>query len=171
MVAAKIEFGTLYDRIYGKKVRFQCDHGSRTKTEYEPVYDKRGVWHLEKVREKDIYMDIQAYADECDINVIMARYRNGETDVLSRIQGVYGDFSNIPTNYAEIMNQKLEAERLFMGLSADVREKYNNSVEQFMAEIGTKSGLEKLGVSFDTPVASEAVDPSKNVSGEVTTNE
>lgn len=159
-------FRTHYDAQYDHK-RIHSDIGSRKKTEYQPVYDKAGVWHLEKSGETDIYLEIQSYAMSCDINVIMARYRNGETDVLSAVQGVYGDFSNVPTNYSDIMNAKLEAERLFMSLAASVREKYNNSVEQFMAEIGTKAGLEKLGVSFDAPAASDAVEPPKNASGEV----
>lgn len=143
-------FRTHYDAQYDHK-RVHTATGSRYKTEYQPVYDKAGVWHLEPTGKTDIYLDIQSYAMSCDINVIMQRYRNGEVDVLSAVQGVYGDVSNIPTNYAEIMNAKLEAERLFASLAADVRAKYNNSVEQFMAEIGTRAGLEKLGVNFDAP--------------------
>lgn len=129
-------------------VRFRCEAGSRIAKTYEPVYDRRGVWHLEESGHTNKYLEIQSFADSCDINIIMARYRNGEVDVLQQIQGTYGDFSEIPTNYADIMNKKIQAENLFMSLSADIREKYNNSVEQFMSEIGSKSGLEKLGVKF-----------------------
>lgn len=141
----------VYRTYYGSlsnRTRTHLCSGSRKKQEFQPVYDRAGVWHLEPTKQSNLYLDIQSYADSCDINVLMARYRNGETDVLQQIQGVYGDFSNIPTNYAELMNAKVQAESLFSGLSADVREKYNNSVEQFMAEIGTKEGLEKLGVKF-----------------------
>lgn len=139
--------------LLGKEKRLKFKHtcsGSPVKKEYQPVYDKRGVWHLEESGKKNIYLEIQSYADSTDINVIMARYRNGEVDVLQQVQGTYGDFSNIPTNYAEIMNQKIRAENLFMSLAPEVREKYGNSVEVFMSEIGTKAGLEKLGVKFPT---------------------
>jgi len=153
---AGLLFETALSRVSDHK-RFPSCSGSRVWQEMKPVFDRAGVWHLERTgKEINKYLEIQAYKDECDINVIMARYRNGETDVLSRVQGVYGDFSNIPTNYAEIMNEKLRAEELFMGLAPSVREKYNNSVEQFMSEIGTKAGLEKLGVSFEQPAPAPA---------------
>ena len=128
--------------------RRHADAGSRIKIEYQPVYDMAGVWHLEKSGESNLYLDIQSHADSCDINIIMARYANGETDVLQRIQGMYGDVTNVPTNYAEIMNQQLKAKALFMGLSSEVREKYHNSVEEFMASFSTKEGWEAIGFKF-----------------------
>lgn len=157
---SKPVFRSHYDAQYNHE-RIHSEIGSHYKTEFQPVYDRTGVWHLEECGKTDIYAEIQSYADSCDINVIMARYRNGETDVLQQIQGTYGDVSNIPTNYADLMNAKLQAERLFMSLSADVREKYNNSVEQFMSEIGTKSGLEKLGVQFEEPAPVPATSVEK----------
>lgn len=146
-MAESLKFTTHLHRMMNH-VSFRTELGSREAVTYEPVYDRKGVWHLEKSGKTNKYLEIQAYADSCDINVIMARYRNGETDVLQQIQGTYGDFSEIPTNYADLMNAKLQAEKLFMSLSAETREKYNNSVEQFMSEIGSKEGLEKLGVKF-----------------------
>lgn len=153
-------------RLSGEHTRYRTAIGDREKTEYQPVYDRQGVWHLEESGKTNVYLEIQSYADSCDINVLMARYRNGETDVLSRVQGVYGDVSAIPTNYAEIMNAKIRAESLFMGLAPGIREKYNNDVTQFMAELGTKEGLEKLGYRFDAPVAEKAAEPTKEESKE-----
>lgn len=163
---SKIKFRTLYDVLVAHE-RVRAPIGSRVAPTYQPVYDRAGVWHLEQNGKTDKYLEIQSYADSCDINVIMARYRNGETDVLEQIQGTYGDFSAIPTNYAEILNAKLQAESLFGSLSADVRAKYNNSVEQFMAEIGTRSGLEKLGVSFGEDKRSEPVTAQETANKEV----
>jgi len=138
---------------YGDRKRVFSDPGSPIKDEYEPVFDKRGVWHLEKSGERNIFDEIQTHADSCDINIIMARYRNGETDVLTRVQGVYADVTQIPTDYAGVMNMKLQAEKLFYGLSAEVREKYGNSVEQFMSALGTKEGLEDIGFKFEAAAA------------------
>ena len=84
------------------------------------------------------YMEIQSYKDECDINLIMARYRNGETDVLSKVQGVYGDFTNVPHDFAEVLNNTIKMEQIFNSLAPEVREKFNNSFEQFGAALGTK---------------------------------
>lgn len=167
MAKNEVSFKSYYPNLSNHK-HFRMSKGDRLKQEYQPVYDKAGRWHLEESKKTSLYLDIQSFADSCDINVIMARYRNGETDVLQQIQGVYGDFSNIPSNYAELMNAKLTAENLFNGLAPDVRSKYNNSVEQFMSEIGTRSGLEKLGVTFSdnnsrSSVKDEDVKDDKNV--------
>lgn len=143
-------------------------HGEREKPEYYPVFDKRGVWHLEQKGTTNTYLDIQAHADSCDINVIMARYRNGEIDVLQQIQASYGDVTNIPTNYADIMNAQIKAKDLFMSLAPEVREKFGNSVEQFMARIGTREGLEALGYKFEAPAASVAPAASESETGGVT---
>lgn len=154
---------TAYEKIFDHH-RVHCHSGDFEKPEYQPVYDKAGVWHLEPTGKLiHTYLEIQAYADECDMNTIMRKYALGDTDVLSRIQGTYGDVSRIPTNYAELMNAKLEAERLFYGLAAEVREKYNNSVEQFMAEIGTKEGMEKLGLVPEAVPAAAPADQKEGV--------
>lgn len=136
-------------QLRGHKRIFSA-HGEREKREFQPVFDKRGIWHLEQTGTSNTYLEIQSHADSVDINVIMARFRAGETDVLQQIQSQYGDVSDMPTNYADIVNAQLKAEALFKSLSADVREKFNNSVEQFMVRVGTKEGLEALGYKFDT---------------------
>ena len=136
-------------QLRGHKRIFSA-HGEREKREFKPVFDKRGIWHLEQTGTSNTYLDIQSHADSVDINVIMARFRAGETDVLQQIQNQYGDVSDMPTNFADIVNAQLKAEALFMSLSAEVRAKFNNSVEQFMARVGTREGLEALGYKFDT---------------------
>lgn len=160
---AKIEFvPEIVRRLNGKHQRTHCRAGERIKIEYQPVYDRRGVWHLEESGTTNAYLEIQSHAESCDINIIMARYRNGETDVLSRIQGVYGDVTNVPTDYAEILNLQLKAEQLFKGLSADVRAKYGNSVEQFMASFSSREGWEAIGFKFDD--GNTAAEPVQEVS-------
>lgn len=144
----KLKFRNWLDVRYDHKRQF-CEVGKRVHTEYQPVYDTRGQWHLEPAGQSNHYLEIQSHAESCDINIIMARYANGETDVLSKMQGVYGDFTQVPTNYADIMNAQIKAKALFMSLAPEVREKYGNSVEQFMASFSTKEGWEAVGFHFD----------------------
>lgn len=139
----------LEERFSTDRHRLFCDRGSRVVTTFSPVFDQRGIWHLEETGKENRYLDIQSHADSCDINVIMARYRNGETDVLSRVQGFFGDVTELPTNYIDVMNAKIKAEKLFNGLSPEVKEKYGNSVDMFMAALGTKEGLEAIGFKFE----------------------
>lgn len=154
-----VKFRNWVQARYSHK-RLNCNAGSRTHKEYMPVYDMQGIWHLEESGESNHYLEIQSHADSCDINIIMARYANGETDVLSRMQGVYGDFTNVPTNYAEIMNQQIKAKNLFMSLASEVREKYNNSVEEFMSSFSTKEGWEAIGFKFGEDADNSSSDGS-----------
>ena len=151
----------LQERFSPDRHRLFCDRGSRVVTTFSPVYDQRGIWHLEETGKENRYLDIQSHADSCDINVIMARYRNGETDVLSRVQGFFGDVTNLPTNYIEVMNAKLKAEQLFNGLTPEIKEKYGNSVDQFMAALGTKEGLMDIGFKFDDEKPVDPIEPIK----------
>lgn len=137
------------DVRFGGRMRRHCNAGNRIHIDYQPVYDAKGVWHLEPSGKTNAYLEIQSHADSCDINILMARYINGETDVLSQVQGMYGDFTNVPTNYAEIANAQLRARELFMSLAPEVREKYGNSVEQFMASFSSREGWEAIGFKFD----------------------
>lgn len=156
----------LQRRLDGKHERRYCNAGNRESIDYQPVYDRRGVWHLEESGKTNKYLEIQSHAESCDINIIMARYRSGETDVLSRIQGVYGDVSDVPADYAEILNRQIKAEQLFAGLSADIRAKYGNSVEQFMASFATRQGWEDIGFEF-----ADAKQAPPNAPQEVTKDE
>lgn len=162
-MAKIVFFSELQRRLDGKHERRHCQSGDRIKIEYQPVYDQRGIWHLEESGKTNKYLEIQSHAESCDINILMARYRNGETDVLSRIQGVYGDVSEVPRNYAEILNQQLKAEQLFKGLSPEVREKYGNSVEQFMSSLSTKEGWEAIGFKFGSGDEKPVEEPVKEV--------
>lgn len=159
-----VKFENWLQRRFKKHDRMFCTAGDRVHIDYHPVYDNAGVWHLEECGKTNTYLEIQSHADSCDINIIMARYRNGETDVLSRIQGIYGDVTDVPTNYADIMNQQLRARDLFMSLAPEVREKYNNSVEQFMSSFSTKEGWEAIGFKFgdsDQKATSIGSDPAQ----------
>lgn len=141
-----------------KPIRRFCDNGTREKKSYQPIYDRAGVWHLEEMDTKiQTYMEIQSYKDECDINLIMARYRNGETDVLSKVQGVYGDFNNVPNDFAQVLNDTIKMEQVFMSLAPEVREKFNNSFEQFGAALGTKEWQDIMFPTKSEPAPAEPV--------------
>lgn len=137
-------FDNMYDRIFGH-VRKCAASGERYKKKYRPQYDEKGHWELVPDGEENIYLLIQADKMSTDINVIMARYTSGETDVLSRIQGVYGDFTNMPKNYAEMLNNVIAGENLFRGLAPEIKEKFNNNFAEFMAAAGSDEWFSKIG--------------------------
>lgn len=145
-------FENALDRVYTSRVRFPSGLGNRMKKRYYPKYDEAGRWHLEEEKEMDnLYLDIQSHKDSCDINVLMARYRNGEVDVLNQINGQYGDYTEIPTNFAELMNNVIAGENMFNSLPVEVRAKFNHNFVEFMQSAGTDEWFANIGAT--RPVA------------------
>lgn len=150
-------------RLYSPN-RIPTAVGGAEKQEYQPVYDRKGVWHLEATKMSNRYMEIQSHADSCDLNVIMQRYQRGELDVLQQVQGYYGDVSNIPSNYADILNETIRGEALFRSLAPDIRSQFGNSVEQFVAALGDGSAWDILGYTQEqVDSASASADAEKEV--------
>lgn len=90
------------------------------------------------------------FAKDCDINLIMARYK--KTGILPEsarnAAARYGDFSQVPT-FAEMQEKISLAHELFMALPASVRKQFSNDPAEFLAAADTEEGQElmvKLGL-------------------------
>lgn len=73
----------------------------------------------------------QSFADECDINKVMARYV--KTGILQQTnqRPQYGDFSNLG-DYQDSLNTVLTADNMFAELTAEVRRRFDNDPQQFI---------------------------------------
>lgn len=130
--------------------------GSRIKPVYSPVYDDNGVLDLEETGREDLYSYIQSHKDSVDIHKILQRYQNGDVAALSKVQGLYGDFVQMPKTYAEALNAVIQAEQTFNSLPVETRAKFNHSFSQFLAQSGSKAWAEALGLKADgVPVAAD----------------
>lgn len=127
--------------------------GSRYKTEYSGRLDKDGVLVLDEVGKTDLYEYIQSFAESCDINTIMKRYQNGETDILQRVQGFYVDATNLPDNMSEVLNKLNFAEAEFNKMPSDFKERYGNDFARFICTFDP-SQLSDLVSSGDMPSVS-----------------
>lgn len=86
-------------------------------------------------------MTQQEYADECDVNKILAKYKaqvNLEGYFDSSL--VFGDFSQVPT-YQEMQDKVRAANELFMELPAAVRKHFDNDPGLFVAGAQTPEGV------------------------------
>lgn len=69
----------------------------------------------------------QEAAEDTDINVIMKRFGVKDGSALpywDDPKGIYGDISQFPQDPTELANIMLEGQRRFMGLPANVRQRY-----------------------------------------------
>lgn len=162
---------TQYDRWFeGVFPEMYNEVGSGEKDTYVGQYDERGRLQLVKDGKYDVYGDIQSHKDSVDIHVIISRYVNGDTSVLKRAQGFYGDIAGMDSNPAVVLNNLRLVQREYDALPAEIKQKFGNSYVTFAQEFGSDSYAEKLGLTqkqFNTLVEK----PVESVEKEVITNE
>lgn len=123
-------------------------------TDYQLSLAPDGKEILVAVGEHDIYPEIQSHAKSVDINEIILRHQRGDIDVLAQRAGMYGDFTNMPTSYAELYQSVLDAQAYFDSLPLDIRQKFDHSFSKFFTSIGTP----EFSTVFSQPVVDAAVD-------------
>lgn len=142
---------------FRKPVRVYSDVGSPIRTTYGASYDEKGRIILEEKGTENLYDYIQSFAESCDIHVLLKRFVNGETDVLSRAQGFYGDITQFPKTYAEMLNRVIEGENFFKELPVDVRSKFGHSYSEFLASIGSQEFFDALGMTKPVEEVAEPI--------------
>lgn len=151
----------MFDTQYTPHDRIVANSGSPVKVLYGGKYDANGRVVLEKKGEENLYDYIQSFRDSVDLNVILARFSNGDVAALNKAQGFYADVTDLPKNMADALNRINQAEDMFNALPLETRQKFDCSFEQFLAQSGTDEWLSKMGFETSAPV--ESVLPSAQV--------
>lgn len=140
----KIEkaFKTQYDA----RDRISTNPGNPIKQLFSGSYNERGQVELKEDGTEDLYSYIQSFAESTDIHSILQRYQNGEVDVLEKVQGFYGDITEMPHTYAEALQRIADSEKVFMSLPVEVRAKFGHSFSEFLAASQEADFLDRLGV-------------------------
>lgn len=157
-----MKFKTQYD----VRERVHAHPGNPIKQLYSGSYNERGQVELNEDGTEDLYAFIQSFAESTDIHAIMRRYQNGEVDVLEKVQGFYGDITEMPTTYAEALQRISDSEKVFMSLPVDVRAKFGHSFSEFLAASQDPDFLVRLGVISPEQPESVPADPVKEVPAE-----
>lgn len=128
-----MKFDTQFARlgVSGEK----SNPGSGMKDTYKMHVDENGKRELKKSGEYNLYAEIQSYKDSVSIDYILSRFINGDETALSRVQGIYGDFTEMPKTMAELQQRVIDAEHLFDSLPLDIRAQYNHSASEFFAQL------------------------------------
>ncbi len=139
----------MFKTQYDARDRIQSNPGNPIKQLYSGSYNERGQIELKEDGTENIYDFIQSFAESTDIHAIMRRFENGEVDVLEKVQGFYGDVTDMPKTYAEALQRIADSEKVFMSLPLDVRAKFGHSFSEFLAASNDADFLERLGVQVD----------------------
>lgn len=97
----------------------------------------------------------QQCRDECDINIMMAKYQNtGVLPPSNNFVASYGDFTEID-DYQAAVNQVQDAEDAFMDLPSNIRTRFDNDpakLLEFASDINNVEEARELGILAPIPV-------------------
>ena len=102
---------------------------------------------LLKDNPKPIYEMIQASREQCEIERIVKRAMQGDMSVLNAMEGQYIDITGAPTSLAQAQQIIINAKYQFENLDVETKKKFDNNVEIFIAEAGTKEWCDKMGIT------------------------
>lgn len=135
--------------------------GNPIKPVYKPIVNKDGTITLVQEGFVNTDEEIQSHEESVDIDVIVARYMNGDLEALNKHVGQYGDFTEMPKTYAEVLQMQIDAKNTFMSLPVEIRQKFDNDPNQFFAQSGTEDWYNKL-----EPLMSKKEEPIKETKEE-----
>lgn len=154
---------SIFKTPYGVRKRVYIASGDGMENEYGYAVDKYGRKILEFKGQKDLYNEIQMSLEETKIENILARAMAGDTSGLSA-NGQYMDTTTIPNNLIEARQAIQNLENMWSALPQELKNKYNNSVEEFVGASGSDSWLRDMGLLSDKPM--EELNESKETPDE-----
>lgn len=154
-----------------KKMPFEYScPGDRWRIEYAPRLNPDGTIDLIEDGKTDLQEFYNVQADGCDMHLIVSRYLQGDTSVLSRMQGIYADITAFPKTNAELLQKVIDGQRAFDALPKDIKAEFNNDFNQWFSTAGSDDWTKTMSRinqakndALDLPVADEAPEPSIEV--------
>lgn len=119
--------------------------GNQMDNIYDYIITENLIKGLKKSGEVNRYEKIQKAADECKIETILAKAAVDPT-ILQNRRGMFLDTSEAPKSLAEFENMRIKIIQEFGKLPVDVRKKFDNSPEKFVAEYGSEEWAKKVGI-------------------------
>lgn len=142
---------------------FVTNPGEDEKILYSGHINKRGEIVLEEVGRESMSERINAQKEFTDMDYIRTRIAAGDMSYV-KDAGVYADVTKMPQTLAESLQLRLDAERAFYQLPLEIRNKFNNSLNQWLIDAGSKEWSEKMG--FVEQVEQIKEDIKENVENE-----
>lgn len=143
-MAKKVPFGFKYQIRQAKK---NSPTGEKIQIEHRGTIDLNGRRHLIRDVEKPIYEMIQASREQTEIERIVKRALEGDPTVLQAREGQYMDLTEVPQTLAQAQQVIINAKRDFEKLDTETKKLFDNNVEVFIAEAGSKEWMDKMGIT------------------------
>ena len=136
--------------------------GESVRRTYLWEYNKKGEKVLRLDQTIDQQAEIDSYLEETKIENIIRR-ASIDPDIAARIAPDLGggiqDFTETPQTLAEIQNIMIRAEQIWEEVPKEIKLKFDNDVDKFIASFGSVEWAKNLGIM--TEKAPEA-EPNQN---------
>lgn len=121
-----------------KAERVYCSSGDRIVQKHTLAFDDQGNKKLVEAPAFDQYAYTQSFARECDIDMMVKRYDNGDLTALNQMPGVYGSASALSSNFADYFaaNKAMEA---YFESDQKARQIYGNDFKRFLKDLSCGS--------------------------------
>lgn len=138
------------------------------------------LWERNEKGEKVLRLDqtidqqaeIDSYLEETKLENII-RQASIDPDIAARIKPDIGggiqDFTEAPQNLAELQNIMMRAEQIWNEVPKDIKLKFDNDVDKFVASFGTVEWAKNLGIYKEKQTDSEKQTESNEVETEKVT--
>lgn len=125
------------------------------------------LWERNEKGEKVLRLDqtidqqaeIDSYLEETKLENII-RQASIDPDIAARIKPDIGggiqDFTEAPQNLAELQNIMMRAEQIWDEVPKDIKLKFDNDVDKFIASFGTIEWAKNLGIYQEKKAETEA---------------
>lgn len=125
------------------------NHGDPIHIIYSPIVNSDGSIELVESGKENTDDIIQSYLPNCEMSQVIDRINNGEIGLLNQRQGMYGDFTDMPKTYAEMLQLQIDSQIMFDRLPVEIKQKFDNDANKFFVQSGSKEWYEKLGIVED----------------------
>lgn len=129
---------------YGERERYTLPTGNGMEDIWEYQVNNFGRKVLVKTGEHNLYEEIQASLEETKIENVLARAAAGEN--VFRPEGIYADVTQMPSNLIEARQAIQNLENTWNSVPNEIKRKYNNSLEDFIAASGTEEWSRDMGL-------------------------
>ena len=143
---------------HNEKKRKETEAGRKVRLTFRWAYDNKGNKSLVQDEEIDRDAEIQSYLEETKIENIIKRAAF-DPSIVQRLGAQLNDeepqdFTSMPSTLAEAQEMMIQAGNTWNKLPREIKQKFDNDVDKFIAGFGTADWMEALGLN-QRPVVNE----------------
>lgn len=157
----------IFRRTLKESIVFASNPGKRFYTEKHGEVQPNGVIKLINDREIDLQEKYNAEYPATTIDNILANSSPLDNFADNGLNGI--DATKLPKTFAEFLQLQIDRKREFDRLPVEVKQKFNNDLNQYMATAGSAEWFDKLGIDLKSAAGdagTSAPAPSDSISKE-----